>query len=81
MVRPTDHSGTSGERFPPQDDLPTVLVEDLKEYGVPWRRKRVMRLVREGRFPQPYRWSPRVPAWSPRQIENYVMTVMGRAPS
>jgi prophage regulatory protein len=45
---------------------------DLQSKGIKWTRQHIHRLVKEGRFPPPFKLGDKTNAWTETEIDKYL---------
>jgi predicted DNA-binding transcriptional regulator AlpA len=57
-----------------------LCFKDLKSKGIPYHRMTVNTLVKEGKFPKPFKLGPQYNAWFEHVIDGYLLACsQGRA--
>ena len=52
--------------------MKVLETRDLRERGIHWTRQHIYRLVKEGRFPKPFKLGTKTNAWTVDQIDEYL---------
>jgi prophage regulatory protein len=52
--------------------MKVLETRDLRDKGIHWTRQHLYRLVRQGRFPRPFRLGNRTNAWTENEIDEYL---------
>jgi prophage regulatory protein len=52
--------------------MKVLETRDLRERGIHWTRQHIYRLVKQGRFPKPFKLGTRTNAWTVQQIDEYL---------
>jgi prophage regulatory protein len=53
-------------------EMRVLETRDLRDKGIHWTRQHLHRLVRQGRFPRPFKLGNKTNAWTEEEIDNYV---------
>lgn len=49
-------------------------LDDLKGRGIPFSRQHIHRLIRQGKFPRPFKIGDRTNGWTDEEIDQYLKT-------
>jgi prophage regulatory protein len=47
---------------------------DLKSKGIPWSRMHVNRLIKQGKFPKPFKLGTGTNSWTEEEIDRFIET-------
>jgi predicted DNA-binding transcriptional regulator AlpA len=54
------------------NQIAIVSWDDLPKWGIRLSKSQIYRLIRKGRFPQPFKITPNRDAWTAEQLNTYV---------